>query len=398
MESITIEKPLELASAKVVKEELQMIEPEKLESKQASPELIRQADDLVQRLLKIDTRDLKEQHGHTQAIQSLGGKVERELARKSVLLKEPMQKLVKDAEDGGSVAKSLLDLQERVSQINPNRINFDMGGIRRLLAKVPGIGTPLSRWFARYQSVESVMGDIVKSLKDGRARLERDNVTLKEDQMEMRELTFRLQDYIRFGQLLNERLGNAISTGQMDQEQRRFLEEEILFSVRQRILDLQQQLAVYQQGVLTTETIIRNNRELIRGVSRSLGVTITALQTAATLAVALQHQKRVLKGVQAVTETTNDLIVQTSEQLKTQGVEIQKQASSTALDIEKLRTAFRNVESALEEITNFRREALPQMAQSIVEMDGLSRTMDKTIQKMEKGTEVKQELAIELED
>lgn len=398
METVTLDKPLEVATLEDAKKDLQMITPEAVEQTQASPQLVKQADDLVQRLMNVDIRNVKAQHEQAQAVQSLGGKIEKELARKSALLREPMQNLVKDAEDGGPVARSLLELQEKVSEINPNRINFDMGGIRRLLAKIPGIGTPLSRWFARYQSVENVMDDIVKSLQDGRARLERDNVTLKQDQLEMRELTFKLQDYIRFGQLLNQRLSQMLESGQVEQERRRFLEEEILFPLRQRVLDLQQQLAVNQQGVLTAETIIRNNKELIRGVSRSLNVTITALQTAATLAVALQHQKRVLQGVQSVTETTNELIVQTSEQLKTQGVEIQKQASSTALDIDKLRIAFQNVESALEEISNFRRQALPQMAKSIVEMNDLSQRMEGAIQKMEKGTEVKQELAIDLED
>jgi hypothetical protein len=50
-----------------------------------------------------------------------------------------------------------------------------------------------------------------------------------------------------------------------------------LFALRQRTLDLQQQLAVNQQGVLAIEIIIRNNRELIRGVDRALDVTISRI-------------------------------------------------------------------------------------------------------------------------
>src|SRR5690606_42135790 len=51
-----------------------------------------------------------------------------------------------------------------------------------------------------------------------------------------------------------------------DDSRRSFMEEELLFPLRQRILDLQQQLAVSQQGILALEVVIRNNRELIRGV------------------------------------------------------------------------------------------------------------------------------------
>ncbi len=396
MQTSTKEDTLTLMSLEDVKKDLPMVLPEDVPKEEANPELLQQADAVVERLLTIDPKDLRAQQDNARAIQSLGSKVEKELARRSAMLKEPMRNLVNDAEDGGPVAKSLLSLQEKVSDINPNRFNFDMGSFRRLLAKIPGFGTPLSRWFAKYQSVENVMDDIVKSLQDGRARLERDNTTLTQDQIEMRELTFKLQDYIKFGSLLDNKLNQALESGQASEDRKKFLEEEVVFPLKQRILDLQQQLAVNQQGVLTTEVIIRNNKELIRGVDRSLNVTMTALQTAATLAIALQHQKKVLKGVQAVTDTTNDLIVQTSEQLKTQGVEIQKQASSTALDIDKLRTAFQNVEGALHDITNFRRQALPQMAQSILEMDGLTKTMEDSIQKMEHGDQVKQDLAIEL--
>jgi len=38
--------------------------------------------------------------------------------------------------------------------------------------------------------------------------------------------------------------------------------------LRQRIQDLQQQLAVNQQGVLAVELIIRNNKELMKGVDK----------------------------------------------------------------------------------------------------------------------------------
>ena len=142
--------------------------------------------------------------------------------------------------------------------------------------------------------------------------------------------------------------------------------------------------------------IIRNNAELIKGVNRSLNVTVTALNTAATLQIALQHQKKVLKGVEAVTNTTNELIAGTAEQLKTQGVEIQKQASKASLDIEVLKKAFNDVEEALNEISNFRRGALPQMAQSIVEMNDITGTMEKTIENYEKGNEISNEDVFEI--
>jgi len=373
-----------------------LIEETQGNTAQKNPTLDKKATEIIERLMNIDPKDLREQQSNAQSISSLGGHISEQLAHKSEMLKEPMKTLMDDSNEGSDVANTLLELQRTVSNINPNRVDFDMGTIRRLLSKFPGVGTPLSNWFARYQSVEGVLGDIMTSLKDGRGKLQRDNVTLTEDQLQMRELTFSLADYIEFGHIVDKKLTAEMEALPASDERRKFLEEEVLFPLKQRILDLQQQLAVNQQGVLVIETIVRNNKELIRGVDRTLNVTINALSTASTLAIALQHQKKVLEGVNAVNKATDDLIVSTSEQLKNQGVAIQKQAASASLDIEGLKKAFSNVDSALKDISTFRREALPKMAESIVEMDSLTVKMEESIQNMEKGTDMKKQLTIEL--
>ena len=354
-----------------------------------------QADTLVDLLLAIEPRDLAEQTRQARALSNIGENVQLEMMRKNQLLKSPISKLVEGAEDGGPVANALLSLQEQVNEINPNQVNFDGSGVRRLLGKLPFVGTPVARWFAKYQAVDTVISDIVASLKDGQRQLENDNIILSDEQNAMRVLTFQLQDFVKLAQIIDNRLDVKLQELQQEDDRRSFLEQEVQFPVRQRIIDLQQQLAVNQQGVLTTEVIIRNNRELIRGVSRSVNVTVTALNVAATLAVALQTQKKVLHGVQAVNRTTDDLLTQTAEQLKTQGVEIQKEAASAQLDVAKLKQAFADVNQALEDISSFRREALPKMASTIVEMDELTGQMEKSISKMEQGN-VQKSLVIDL--
>src|SRR5690606_12096291 len=144
-----------------------------------------------------------------------------------------------------------------------------------------------------------------------------------------------------------------------DDSRRSFMEEELLFPLRQRILDLQQQLAVSQQGILALEVVIRNNRELIRGVDRSINVTVSALNVAVVVAMALANQRLVLDRVRSINTTTSDLIAGTAQALRTQGVEIQTQASSTVLDMEKLEQAFNDVIGAIDEVSRYRREALP---------------------------------------
>lgn len=388
---------LALTKPEVVQQELASeIDAPSSASEQQARKWQAQADSQIAHLFTLDARQLTERQIQNRAIASLGAGAVHKVQKCNHLLAEPISSLMKDAEDGGPVATSLLQLQEQVNEINPNLIDFDMGTIRRWLSKLPFIGTPLSQWFARHQAVSSVIQDIIKQLEEGKRMLQRDNQTLTHQQIQMREATFELQDYVSFGLVLKQRLDARVETLEKEDEKRRFLEDEICFPLNQRIMDLQQNLAVNSQGVVTSEIIIRNNKELIRGVERSLNVTITALQVASTLAVALQKQKRVLDSVQAVNRTTDDLILQTSSRLKHQGTAIHKQASTTMLDVEKLRQSFTNVLSALDDVSNFRRAALPEMAKQIEEMALLNKNMDAAIEKMEKGSQSADEFSIQL--
>jgi uncharacterized protein YaaN involved in tellurite resistance len=221
---------------------------------------------------------------------------------------------------------------------------------------------------------------------------------LSEDQQDMRELTLTLTDQVALGRALDEVISNRLQIEiPPDDPRRSFIEEELLFALRQRTMDLQQQLAVNQQGVLATELIIRNNRELIRGVDRAIDVTVSALQVAVTVALALAHQKIVIDKVEAVNRTTSDLIAGTAERLKTQGTQIHEQATRAMLDMESLRQAFRDINSAFDEISRYRREALPQMAATILELDNLAAESEEAIERLEKGQASTSALTLDLE-
>src|SRR5690554_2524539 len=124
--------------------------------------------------------------------------------------------------------------------------------------------------------------------------LRRDNLTLSDDQTALGEILGQLARQVALGRLIDRRLQEAIARRDAADPQRGFLEEELLFPLRLRVVDLQQQLTVSQQGVLALEVVIRNNRELIRGVDRAINVTVSALTVAVTVALAMANQRLVL--------------------------------------------------------------------------------------------------------
>jgi uncharacterized protein YaaN involved in tellurite resistance len=349
-------------------------------------ELRSQAEAQVEQLLAIDPTNQDARDAARDAVDSMGRDLQQRSATRSRMLQAPLKEISHGTEDGGEVAKSLSDLRIEVEKLDPSGLDTEAGWFTRAVGKIPGVGTPLKRYFMRYESSQTQIDAIVHSLEKGRDQLKRDNVTLSDDQKQMRELTLALTDQIALAQELDAVVVDKLATEiTPDDPRRQFVEEDILFALRQRTLDLQQQLAVNQQGVLAMEIIIRNNRELIRGVDRAIDVTISALQVAVTVALALAHQKIVLDKIEAINTTTSAMIAGTAERLKTQGTQIHQQASSTMLDMESLRAAFADIDTALDEISKYRREALPTMAGTILELDALTAESEAAIERMEQG-------------
>ena len=388
------EKPLQVFAPAQLKQELTL--PEDLTPAE-DKELRAKAEEAVKQLLEIDPSDLEEKSSGVAAVETMAADLQKMSGRRSNMLQQTIGTLARTGEDGGPVANSLVDLQNKVEELDPNKFDFSSNWVRRALGSLPFVGTPISQYFARYQSAESVISNIVASLEKGRDQLKRDIITLEDDQKHLHQLAEALRKVIAYAQMvdkvLSEKLDNELTA---DDPRTAFIKEEIQFPLRQRIMDLQQQLVVTQQGVLTLEVIKRNNKELIRGVTRALGVTINALQIAVTLALALANQRIVLEKVEAVNKTTDQLIAENAAKLRTQGVEIHKQAASAQLSMEVLKQAFADITAAIDDIARFRQEALPTMAKSILEMDSMTAQAAESIHKMDEAKKVEKHYGLEI--
>jgi uncharacterized protein YaaN involved in tellurite resistance len=316
-------------------------------------------------------------------IESLGRDAQEDATRKSAMLRQPIKSLAAAADDGGPVAKGLVELKEQVEALDPAKFDFEAGWLSRTLGLLPIIGSPIKRYFTQFESAQTVIDAIVNSLKLSQEQLKRDNITIADDRDGMRSATKVLDKRITFAKALDTAL--VAETAGADEAKKRFVEEQLLFKLRQRQLDLGQQMAVNQQGVLALDVIIENNKELISGVDRAVNVTVRALEVAVTVALALANQKIALTKIDALNKTTSDMIAGTAERLKTQGAAIQKQASNASLDIKALERAFRDILIAIEDVSNYRRAALPKMAEQILAFDRLADAGEAAIKRLEQG-------------
>lgn len=331
------------------------------------------------------------------SVEGLAIKLHSEAATHSRRLQEPIRQMMDRSSDGGEIGRSLLGLREHIEALDPAALATDNGGWRRVFQKLPFIGSPLSRYIGRYQSTKTIIDDLVSSLETGKGQLRRDEITLTEDQKNLRELNVRLTKALSLASMIDSGLTQEIETLRPSDPTRvDAIEQNLLFPLRQRVMDLQQQIIVNQQGILAMEVVMRNNRELAKCTSRAINVTVSSLRVAVTVALALSEQKKVAEKVAVLNTTTSDVIAKTAEQLKTSGTNIHKQAAQAQLDITKLQQAFADIKIALSEVESFRRSALPAMAQSIIDMDKLCKEAEVSLDRYSKSTHGSDIIEIEI--
>ena len=331
--------------------------------------------------LNVNLDNFEERKDLTSAIETFGADIVRESAHKNSLLETRVGDISKLGGASQEVASGLEELTIKMKDLDPSAIDFLKTGF------LGQIFNPIRKYFAKFEASDKAISDIIKSLDKGEASLKNDNTTLEIEQASMRELTKQLNEKVEMGTQLDAYLSNAIDKAKVegvDPDRVKFVEEEILLPLRQRLLDFEQMLAVNQQGIVAMEIIRRNNLELIRSVERARTVTISALRVAVTVAGALYHQKIVLDKVTMLNETTNNMISATSKMLKEQGAQIQKQAIESNISVDTMKEAFAETFAALEDISNYKQEALPKVKQTIEEFKALTAEGEKALQRIEK--------------
>lgn len=265
------------------------------------------------------------------------------------------------------VAGTLVELRNTVTDLDPGRA--DLKGARKLLGMVP-MGNKIAAYFQRYQSAQKQLDAIITALGSGQDELRQDNAAIEQEKANLWAAMGKLTEYATLAKALDGAVTAKIEQLRYsDPKAADALTSDGLFPIRQRQQDLLTQLAVSVQGYLALDLVRKNNIELIKGVDRAQTTTVAALRTAVIVSQALSNQKLVLDQINALNATTNDMIVRTSELLRTQSAEIQQQAASSTVSVEALQTAFDNIFATMDSIDTYRAKAVESMATTVAALE-----------------------------
>ena len=288
--------------------------------------------------------------------------------------------LSKGGKDADNIGDKLAELDRQMKDLDPSKVDFAKKGV------LGNILNPVRKYFEKYEKAEVAISNIIKSLDNSAKVLQNDNVTLLNEENYLREVTNKLLADIELGKNMDQSIEAQIQQAELNgisPDKIAYVREEILFPLRQRIMDMQQMIVVNQQGIVSLNVIRRNNKELIRGVNRAKNVTVSALRTGVMVASALYDQKLVMDKINILNETTENIIETTSHMLKEQGSEIQKHSAEAMISPDVLKASFAEALQAIEDVSTYKQQALPKMKETINMFSDMADEGQKVVEKIE---------------
>ena len=338
------------------------------------------AEENADAIFNIDLNNPKERENILKPIDNFGLAEMSKSASQNEMLSQRFVDLKKGGGEADEISENLLELNKQMKEIDPSKVDFAKKGV------LSNFINPIKKYFAKYEKVEVAISDIVQSLEKNTKILENDNITLLNEENYLRESTKKLLANLELGKKMDYsievQIQNAEAEG-VDEDKISFVREEVLFPLRQRVMDMQQMVVVNQQGIVSLNVLRRNNKELIRGVRRAQNVTVSALRTGVMVASALYNQKIVMEKINILNSTTENIIESTSHMLKEQGNEIQKQSAETMISPDTLKASFTEAIQAIEDINNYKEQSLPKMKETIDLFNDMALEGQKVIDKIE---------------
>jgi uncharacterized protein YaaN involved in tellurite resistance len=271
---------------------------------------------------------------------------------------------VKAMNQEGGVGADLAELRRVVEDLDPGK-KGNLLAPKKIFGIIP-YGNKLRNYFDSYKSSQTHINSIIGSLASGKDTLIKDNASIDVERQNMWATMGKLEQMIHIAKAMDQKLEDkALELDATDPAKAKAIRESALFYVRQRNQDLLTQMAVTVQGYLALDLVKKNNVELVKGVDRASTTTVSALRTAVTVAQAMSNQKLVLEQVTALNTTTASMIDSTGEMLRTQTGAIHEQAASSTIPLETLQRAFQNIYDTMDQIDQFKLQALGNMKQTV---------------------------------
>lgn len=253
-------------------------------------------------------------------IEKLGGDEQHEFWELNEQLKRPLQQMFQDANKGGQVADLFKQLQKQLEKIKPPRQTLMARFMNHFKLLFSWHETAFDLWLETYPEQQHAIQQTIEQLAKAKRRLKQQNNSFE---TELEQITGSINKIEQVTDLLTELLQ---SWQQLDQptETSELTQREFLPKLKERVIELQQQLLIARQTLMSLELFMQQNQDQINGIKHAVQTTEPVLRITASLSL-LNKQRDSLTEQQnikpvSIKETRNVVADALSliDQLKTQ--------------------------------------------------------------------------------
>lgn len=233
---------------------------------------------------------------HLICVDNLGAKARENLEVLTEQLHEACMALTRLFEGSGPEGLDVIltGMPGFVARLNPDA--QESGALSHLLEYVPGLYTPIKRYFLGFEASRTQGETLVRAIDYTLARQKKSAGLAVQLMESLERLSLSLVQAIRLGQLMDQTLCEALFYEvPRDDPRERFISGPLLFRLRRRLAALDLQVALNRRYLVTMEMLVQNSRELAYGLYHARAAIIGAFNRGAELAPVLTH-RRMVKG------------------------------------------------------------------------------------------------------
>lgn len=234
--------------------------------------------------------------------------------------------------------------------------------------------------FKKYHTMGGEIDKVYVTLKQYEAEIVKANENLDEMYKKNIEYYEALEQYIYAGELAIEEIKTNIipelerkaemSGNEMDKLEVSNMQKN-LEMMEQRVYDLKLAEHVAIQGMPSIKMMQHSNFNLIRKINSSFIVTMPIFKNCIINAIMLKRQQIQAKGLSALDEKTNELLLRNAQNTSEMSKQIEKLTSGSIVDVAKLEESWRTIVSGIEETKRIQEDAKQKRIENTQKLEAL---------------------------
>jgi uncharacterized protein YaaN involved in tellurite resistance len=290
----------------------------------------------------------------------------------------------------GDTGELLSDIIAKAKGLDPADLQ-NAGFLTRLFG---GLRRRLHRFTSKFETVAAQIDRITVELEKRVDRLRRDVTMLDGLHDQTRDSIGDLDAYIAAGKAFAQEFqkgplaeleakakATVSDSGSQDIMAAQAYQDAVqaLDRLEKRVLYLQQARQIAIQQLPQIRIVQNGDATLIESLAASINLTVPAWKQKMVLLLGLTRQREALALQKTVTDTTNEMLRQASEMMKTQAIDIETQSQRGIVDIETLQKTNQDLIDTISGVLQVQAEGRKKRALVEVEMDRQTDALKKAL-------------------